>query len=208
MRIGILLIGTTNNKEKIMEHTQQRVVHANVVFGNKSENELILKAKSGDKHAFRALYDEHIGRVYALCYRLTGEKGMAEDAAQEVFIQLWRKLNNFDGQSQFSTWLHSVTANITISYMRKQKGWVQRMFNLESSGISEMTAQSSSTDIDLEALVIRLPERARMVFVLHALEGYRHEDIANMLNMAVGSSKAQFFRAKQLLKGFMGVDDE
>ena len=191
-----------------MEHTRQRVVHANVVFGNKSENELILKAKSGDKHAFRALYDEHIGRVYALCYRLTGEKGMAEDAAQEVFIQLWRKLNNFDGQSQFSTWLHSVTANITISYMRKQKGWVQRMFNLESSGISEMTAQSSSTDIDLEALVIRLPERARMVFVLHALEGYRHEDIANMLNMAVGSSKAQFFRAKQLLKGFMGVDDE
>ncbi|WP_081366555.1 RNA polymerase sigma factor [Alteromonas mediterranea] len=191
-----------------MEHTQQRVVHANVVFGNKSENELILKAKSGDKHAFRALYDEHIGRVYALCYRLTGEKGMAEDAAQEVFIQLWRKLNNFDGQSQFSTWLHSVTANITISYMRKQKGWVQRMFNLESSGINEMTAQSSSTDIDLEALVIRLPERARMVFVLHALEGYRHEDIANMLNMAVGSSKAQFFRAKQLLKGFMGVDDE
>ena len=208
MRIGILLISTTNNKEKIMEHTQQRVVHANVVFGNKSENELILKAKSGDKHAFRALYDEHIGRVYALCYRLTGEKGMAEDAAQEVFIQLWRKLNNFDGQSQFSTWLHSVTANITISYMRKQKGWVQRMFNLESSGISEMTAQSSITDIDLEALVIRLPERARMVFVLHALEGYRHEDIANMLNMAVGSSKAQFFRAKQLLKGFMGVDDE
>tara|TARA_Y100001968_G_scaffold141849_1_gene129674 strand:+ start:95 stop:721 length:627 start_codon:yes stop_codon:yes gene_type:complete len=208
MRIGILLISTTNNKEKIMEHTQQRVVHANVVFGNKSENELILKAKSGDKHAFRALYDEHIGRVYALCYRLTGEKGMAEDAAQEVFIQLWRKLNNFDGQSQFSTWLHSVTANITISYMRKQKGWVQRMFNLESSGISEMTAQSSSTDIDLEALVIRFPERARMVFVLHALEGYRHEDIANMLNMAVGSSKAQFFRAKQLLKGFMGVDDE
>ena len=191
-----------------MEHTQQRVVHANVVFGNKSENELILKAKSGDKHAFRALYDEHIGRVYALCYRLTGEKGMAEDAAQEVFIQLWRKLNNFDGQSQFSTWLHSVTANITISYMRKQKGWVQRMFNLESSGISEMTAQSSSTDIDLEALVIRFPERARMVFVLHAREGYRHEDIANMLNMAVGSSKAQFFRAKQLLKGFMGVDDE
>ena len=62
--------------------------------------------------------------------------------------------------------------------------------------------------MDLEALVIRLPERARMVFVLHAIEGYRHEDIASMLNMAVGSSKAQFFRAKQLLKDFMGVDDE
>ena len=191
-----------------MEHTQQRVVHANVVFGNKSENELISKAKKGDKQAFRSLYDEHIGRVYALCYRLTGEKGMAEDASQEVFIQLWKKLANFDGQSQFSTWLHSVTANITISYMRKQKGWVQRMFNWENSGINEMPAEENSTDVDLEALVIRLPERARMVFVLHAIEGYRHEDIASMLNMAVGSSKAQFFRAKQLLKDFMGVDDE
>ena len=191
-----------------MEHTHQRVVHANVVFGNKSENELISKAKKGDKQAFRSLYDEHIGRVYALCYRLTGEKGMAEDASQEVFIQLWKKLGNFDGQSQFSTWLHSVTANITISYMRKQKGWVQRMFNLESSGINEMPAEENSTDVDLEALVIRLPERARMVFVLHAIEGYRHEDIASMLNMAVGSSKAQFFRAKQLFKDFMGVDDE
>ena len=191
-----------------MEHTQQRVVHANVVFGNKSENELISKAKKGDKQAFRSLYDEHIGRVYALCYRLTGEKGMAEDASQEVFIQLWKKLANFDGQSQFSTWLHSVTANITISYMRKHKGWVQRMFNLENSGINEMPAEENSTDVDLEALVIRLPERARMVFVLHAIEGYRHEDIASMLNMAVGSSKAQFFRAKQLLKDFMGVDDE
>ncbi|WP_394222422.1 RNA polymerase sigma factor [Alteromonas gracilis] len=191
-----------------MEHTQQRVVHANVVFGNKGENELISRAKGGDKQAFRSLYDTHIGRVYALCYRLTGEKGMAEDASQEVFIQLWKKLDNFDGQSQFSTWLHSVTANITISYIRKQKGWVQRMFNLESSGINEMPAEQNSTDIDLEALVVRLPERARMVFVLHALEGYRHEDIASMLNMAVGSSKAQFFRAKQLLKDFMGVNDE
>lgn len=82
------------------------------------------------------------------------------------------------------------------------------MFNLENSGINEMPAEENSTDVDLEALVIRLPERARMVFVLHAIEGYRHEDIASMLNMAVGSSKAQFFRAKQLLKDFMGVDDE
>ena len=80
-----------------MEHTQQRVVHANVVFGNKSEHELICKAKEGDKQAFRTLYDDHIGRVYALCYRLTGEKGMAEDASQEVFIQLWKKIANFDG---------------------------------------------------------------------------------------------------------------
>ena len=191
-----------------MEHTQQRVVHADVVFGNQSEEALISSAKRGNKQAFHSLYEMHIARVYALCYRLTGEKGMAEDASQEVFIQVWKKLDNFDGQSLFSTWLHSVTANITISYMRKQKGWVQRMFNLEASTIHEMAAESNSTDIDLEALIIKLPERARMVFVLHALEGYRHEEVATMLNMAVGSSKAQFFRAKQLLKDFMGYEDE
>ena len=75
-------------------------------------------------------------------------------------------------------------------------------------GINEMPDEGNCTNVDLEALVIRLPERARMVFVLHALEGYRHEDIANMLNMAVGSSKAQLFRAKHLLRDFMGVDDE
>lgn len=191
-----------------MEHTQQRVVHADVVFGNQSEEALISSAKRGNKQAFHSLYEMHISRVYALCYRLTGEKGMAEDASQEVFIQVWKKLDNFDGQSLFSTWLHSVTANITISYMRKQKGWVKRMFNLEASGIYEMVAESNSTDIDLEGLIVRLPERARMVFVLHALEGYRHEEVATMLNMAVGSSKAQFFRAKQLLKDFMGYEDE
>jgi RNA polymerase sigma-70 factor (ECF subfamily) len=82
------------------------------------------------------------------------------------------------------------------------------MFNLESSGIHDMAAESQSTDVDLEAMVVRLPERARMVFVLHAIEGYRHEDIASMLDMAVGSSKAQFFRAKQLLKDYMGYGDE
>ncbi len=191
-----------------MEHTQSRVVHANVVFGSKSENELITSARAGSKQAFKKLYELHIGRVYALCYRLTGESGMAEDAAQEVFIQLWRKLDNFDGQSQFSTWLHSVTANVTISYIRKQKGWMQRIFNVEESGLSDMPADGDSTEIDLESLIVRLPERARMVFVLHAIEGYRHEEIATMLNMAVGSSKAQFFRAKQLLKNFMGVEDE
>ena len=183
-----------------MEHTQQRVVHANVVFGNKSEHELICKTKEGDKQAFRTLYDDHIGRVYALCYRLTGEKGMAEDASQEVFIQLWKKLANFDGQSQFSTWLHSVTSNIAISYLRKHKNWLQKVVSFEQSGMDEQSATDCQGLNGLDKLVLRLPERARMVFVLHAIEGYRHEEIASMLGMAVGSSKSQYHRAKQLLK--------
>ncbi len=191
-----------------METSQQRVINANDVFSKAREDALIASAIDGDKAAYKALYDAHIGRVYALCFRLAGDRGLAEDATQEVFIQLWSKLKNYKGQSQFSTWLHSVTANVTISYIRKQRGWFQRMMNIETSSAMYAEAEAPTSDVDLESLIVRLPERARMVFVLHAIEGYRHEEVAEMLNMAVGSSKAQFHRAKQLLKTWMGYDDE
>lgn len=179
------------------------VVDATHSFNPPCELGLIRAARSGDKLAYKKLYDMHVSRVYALCLRLTADRTLAEDATQEVFIQLWRKLDNFDGKSRFTTWLHSVTVNITISYMRKQKGWLQRMFNIEEAGLHEQTESASVDSIDLDYYIKRLPERARFVFVLHAVEGYRHDDIAVMLNMAVGSSKAQFHRAKQLLTEWM-----
>jgi RNA polymerase sigma-70 factor (ECF subfamily) len=191
--------------------TQGNVVAAQHKFASKSEWDLIKAVQGGDKHAYNRLYQTYIGQVYGLCYRLTGEKMLAEDAAQEVFIQLWRKIGNFKGDSKFSTWLHTVTSNITISYIRKQKGWLQKMFNIEDfvamngwAGLPE--AEESSSSVDIESYVARLPERARIVFVLHAIEGYRHEEIATMTNMAVGSSKAQFHRAKHLLKEWMGYE--
>ena len=179
------------------------VIDAKQTFNQAQELALVSAAKAGDKPAFKKLYDTHVSRVYALCVRLTADKALAEDATQEVFIQLWRKLDNFDGQSRFTTWLHSVTSNIAISYMRKQKGWFQKMFNIEDAGLSEKSDAGSTDDVDLDHYIQRLPERARMVFVLHAIEGYRHEDIADMLSIAVGSSKAQFHRAKQLLTEWM-----
>lgn len=191
-----------------MEQALKSISPNKEVFTVKKESALIADVKAGDKHAFKLLYQQHIGRVYAMCYRMTGEKNMAEDAAQEVFIQLWRKIANYDGNSQFSTWLHSVTANVTISYMRKQRGWFQRMLNIELSGVSEPVAPQQPDNEDLEKHIRALPERARLVFVLHAVEGYRHEEIAKMLNMAVGSSKAQLHRAKGLLKHAMGYTDE
>ncbi len=187
-----------------MVEQPSKVVEAQQVFADKTESDVIQAAQQGDKRAYKKLYDAHVGRVYALCLRLTGERTMAEDATQEVFIQLWDKLGNFNAQSKFTTWLHSVTSNITISYIRKQKGWFQRTFNIEDSSVMQQSAESSSDTISLDEYVLRLPERARHVFVLHALEGYRHEEIADMLNMAVGSSKAQFHRAKQLLTEWLG----
>ena len=187
-------------------NTNGNVVAAEQAFADKSEWDMIQSVQQGDRQAYQKLYQTYIGQVYGLCYRLTGEKGLAEDAAQEVFIQLWRKIGNYNGESKFTTWLHSVTSNITISYIRKQKGWLQKMFNLEDSAAMHESAEASSDSVDLETYVNRLPERARIVFVLHAIEGYRHEDIANMMDMAVGSSKAQFHRAKQLLKEWMGYE--
>ncbi len=165
--------------------------------------DLIDRAKLGDKQAFRMLYDMYLPKVYGLCYRLCADKSQAEDATQEVFIQLWSKIGNYTGQSKFSTWLYSVTSNITISYIRKQKGWWQKMFNIEETSHSEQTAEASMFETDLEKLIMRLPERARWVFVLHAIEGYRHEQIADMLGIAEGTSKAQFHRAKQLIEEWM-----
>ena len=184
--------------------TQGNLVSAEKIFAEKSEMDLIKAVQAGDKKAYQKLYHTYIGRVYGLCLRLTSDKALAEDAAQEVFIQLWRKIGNYNGDSKFSTWLHTVTSNITISYLRKQKGWVKRMFNIENSEAMNYAAEQATDLNDIEIYVARLPERARIVFVLHAIEGYRHEEIAEMTKMAVGSSKAQFHRAKLLLKEWMG----
>jgi len=168
-----------------------------------SEGSLIARAKTQDKAAFQALYTMYLPRIYGLCCRLCADKSQAEDATQEVFIQLWQKIHSFSGDSKFSTWLHSVATNVTISYIRKQKGWWQKMMNIEDSGMNEQASEAAIADTDLEKWIMRLPERARMVFVLHAIEGYRHEQVADMLGMAVGTSKAQLHRARHLIEEWM-----
>lgn len=164
------------------------------------DDELISAVKQGDQKAFAQLYRNHEQRVYALCLRLLADVQLAEDVTQEVFVQLWHKIAQFQGQSKFTTWLHSVTSNIAISYLRKHKNWLQKVVSFESRGMDEQSIAMCSGLNGLDKLILKLPERARLVFVLHAVEGYRHEEIANMLNMAVGSSKSQYHRARQLLQ--------
>ncbi len=166
-----------------------------------TELALVHATQQGDIQAYQQLYSMHVNKVYSLAYRLTGEHGMAEDATQEVFIQLWQKIGGFAGNSRFSTWLYSVASNVTITYMRKQKSWLQRVFSQETVVVPEPSTQDST--VNLDQLIIKLPEQARIVFVLHALEGRRHEDIATTLNIASGTSKAQFHRAKTLLQEWM-----
>jgi len=182
------------------------IIEANATFNDAQQKNWINLAQQGDQNAFHQLYILHHKRVYALCWRMLVDKNSAEDVCQEVFVQLWRKISNFRGDSKFSTWLHSVTTNIVLGHIRKNKNWFQRVFSIEEQTVEENLineSESQQGDENLSTLdrhIQRLPERARIVFVLFAVEGYRHEEIAQMMQMAVGSSKSHYHRARNLLK--------
>jgi RNA polymerase sigma-70 factor (ECF subfamily) len=163
-------------------------------------NNAIEQAKKGNVDAFKVLYKQYLKMVYGLCFRLCADKSQAEDATQEVFIQLWQKIHNFDDRSKFSTWLHSVASNVCISYIRKQKSWWQNMFSMNDETNHQQQYSGEINADAFEAMVLRLPERTRIVFVLHAIEGYRHEQVASMLSIAPNTSKVQFHRARTLLE--------
>ena len=171
------------------------------------EQVIISRAQQGDQLAFYQLYQKYHRKVYAICWRMLADKDSAEDVCQEVFVQLWQKISNFRGESKFSTWLHSVTSNIVLGHLRKHKNWLQRIFSIEDQTIQDVAIEMDDTS-DLTVLdqhIARLPERARLVFVLFAVEGYRHEEISKMLDMAVGTSKAQYHRAKSLLREWVEI---
>ncbi len=190
-----------------------QVIEAQSLFAKAQEEQWIAQAKQGSQPAFHKLYQLHYKKIYALCWRMLADKDSAEDVCQEVFVALWQKINNFRGDSKFSTWLHSVASNVVLGHLRKQKNWLQRVFSIEDQGNGGHIHQDSVPLEDtsgLEAIdkhIAKLPERARIVFVLFAVEGYRHEEIASMLNMAVGSSKSQYHRAKTLLKKWLQDED-
>jgi len=182
------------------------VIEASAAFNDAQQQNWISLAQQGDQAAFHQLYLLHHKRIYALCWRMIADKDCAEDICQEVFVQLWQKIANFRGESKFTTWLHSVATNTVLGHVRKNKNWLQRVFSIEDQkveegSINENDNQQSNENLStLDHHIKRLPERARLVFVLFAVEGYRHEEIAKMMNMAVGSSKSQYHRARNLLK--------
>jgi len=181
-----------------------QVVNAKNLFSQSEEASLISQAQQGEQQAFYQLYQCYQRRMYALCWRMLADKESAEDVCQEVFVQLWQNISNFRGESKFSTWLHSVATNVVLGHLRKNKSWLQKVFSIEDNPVAEIGQEMPELST-LDKHIMRLPERARLVFVLFAVEGYRHEEIANMLNMAVGSSKAQYHRARNLLQEWVEV---
>lgn len=163
------------------------------------ETVFIERAQAGDSRAFEALYRAHVGKVYGLCLRMTGNPSEAEDCAQDAFIQAWSKLDKFRGDSAFGTWLHKVAVNVVLGRMRKSRREQDRI-----RAVADIAPAAESTDDgsglnDLEEAMNELPSGARHVFVLHAVYGYSHDETGEMLGIATGTSKAQLHRAKRLL---------
>ena len=163
--------------------------------------DVVRRAQAGDSSAFEALYREHSPRVYALCLRLSG--GSTADATellQDVFIRTWRGLKNFRGDSAFSSWLHRLTVNAMLERARSEKRRTARVLFMEDPGADLMPVETHpDMQMDLESAIASLPEGARIVFVLHEIEGYQHAEIAEQLGVAAGTVKAQLHRARKLL---------
>jgi len=163
---------------------------------------LVKRARDGDQEAFEQIYRQQVGRVHALCWRLTGDADLAEELTQEAFVRAWRKLHLFDGRSALSTWLHRLTVNVVMADHRVHGVRRRRQLPLDEARSEQLAKRGKASDIglDLERAIAMLPPRARSVFVLHDIEGYGHAEIAEMAGMAVGSSKAHLHRARELLK--------
>src|SRR5260370_5857998 len=176
-----------------------------------SFSEAIRLAQQGDAEAFEIIYQRHSGRVYALCLRMLRDPVEAEDRAQEVFIQLFRKIHTYRGESAFSTWLHRLTANLVLMRLRKKKPI--------STSLDEITGSDEGDDrprnemgapdprltgfvdrVNLQSAIDQLPHGYRGIFILYDVQGYEHREIAKILGRSVGNSKSQLHKARKRLR--------
>jgi RNA polymerase sigma-70 factor (ECF subfamily) len=162
--------------------------------------EAVERAAGGDVRAFETIYRSHSGRVHALCLRLTGNPDEAADATQETFVKAWRRLDTFEGRSALSTWLHRLAVNAVLDRKRAAGRRPEVPTREGDSPSAAGPRRRPDLAIDLERAIAGLPEGARMAFVLHDVEGYRHREIAEMTGTAEGTWRAQLHRARKLLK--------
>jgi len=166
------------------------------------ESDLIARARAGEPAAERALYDAHVDRVYRLAYRLAGDDDLARDFTQETFIRAFQRLDTFRGDSRLATWLHAITTTVTLNGLRKLKRFRTRETALEAANGVASSRRMAEPDLKtrLRDAIDALPEKYRVVVVMHDVEGYTHEEIATALDVEVGTSKAQLSRARAKLR--------
>ena len=166
------------------------------------EGTLVRRAQQRDTHAFEQLYHAHLRRVYALCLRLTANQRRAEELTQKTFLTVWEKISLFRGESAFASWLHRLAVNTVLSEFRTDQRRARRVLGVADPASLETPLEPPPVGVrlDLEEAIATLPSQARAVFVLHDVEGWRHDEIAGQLGVAPGTSKAQLHRARKLLQ--------
>ena len=177
-----------------------------------TEAEAIERAKQGDQEAFEILYHLHKRRVYSLCLRMVSNPAQAEDLAQEAFLQLFRKVGTFRGESAFSTWLHRMTVNVVLMHLRKKNlPAVSLEETIETDeetqrkelGTEDVKLTGSIDRLQLQRAIERLPPGYKTVFVLHDVEGFEHNEIAEMVGCSIGNSKSQLHKARLKLRDYL-----
>ncbi len=166
-----------------------------------SEAADVALATSGDPHAFERLYRAHVARIHSLVRRMLTEDD-AEEVTQDVFVRAWQKLTTFRGESAFGTWLHRLAVNVVLA-RRQALGTRRGRYHADDSPLAAVPTprrKHLELSVDFETALDRLPDGAREVFVLHDVEGYRHEEIADMLGVATGTTKSQLHRARMALR--------
>ena len=164
------------------------------------QEQLAQSAQSGDPRAFEALYRATSGTVYGLCLRMTASPSLAEECVQQTYIQAWRNLNRFRGESSVSTWLHRIAVNEVLGQFRREQRHDLPVDDIEPAG----QPLNHGRTLDLERAIAALPVQARSVFVLVGVYGHSHEEAASMLDIAVGTSKAHYHHARRRLRESLG----
>jgi RNA polymerase sigma-70 factor (ECF subfamily) len=168
----------------------------------------VAAAANGDVRAFEQLYRTHLPKVHSLVRRMAGGRD-TDELTQDVFVRVWQKLSTFRGDAAFSTWLHRLAVNVVIEKFRAERTQRQRLQDGEE--IFETLSSPPRTgdlSMDFDTALMKLPDGAREIFVLHDVEGYKHHEIATMLEISAGTSKAQLHRARMMLRKHLGGRQE
>jgi RNA polymerase sigma-70 factor, ECF subfamily len=171
--------------------------------GIAAERACIEHARRGDPRALRTLHDRYAPRVFAIARRIAGDDALAEDWAQDTWVRIFRALPQFRGDARFSTWIHRIAVNCALHGRRWQDRRTAGDVDLDDSHAACSRSDGGACRIDIDRALDRLPPRMREVLVLHAIEGLSHEEIAHALDISVGTSKSQLFRARAKLRAIL-----
>ncbi|MFQ5704323.1 MAG: RNA polymerase sigma factor [Gemmatimonadales bacterium] len=167
------------------------------------EDDIVRQVQAGDAAAFERIYEIHVRRIYALCLRMLADATLADELTQDIFVRAWEAVGSFKFQSAFGTWLHRLSVNVVLGYLRSEKNRLNRIIPVGDeldTYLGEVRHAMPETKIDVERAIAGLPQGAKEVLILHDIQGYRYREIAEMIGTAEGTIKSQLNRARRLVR--------